>query len=1129
MTILQQYGVYAGGVLSKQPALGRSILISPYFLNLYEGNVSGSGDVNHTGITKAVELSFGVTASPTIYRTPLNPPIYKIFVGLPAGKVWIYYDEPHSDIGLSTTLPTGSVIFGAISWPANNGSVVTDNASIYYTQPMSMSTVDIDLTDRTEALVAKSTGGLEATKLYYDSQRYIAGQLNKPLADSAVISEVLLAESSLRAGGNFFITLLQDSEITTDPTNLYSLTNLSVLLSPCKHIARVINDFTTFNTKAVPGSAYALVKTYASAATFQNKYIYVMVHKQTGIPAITEESSIAFSSSTHYIIAKTDAPVGGAATDLTGVTFQVVNDIISLTRVQQEQAIIPRAEHPTGWLNPIKIDEVGGLDNTIHLNAETVSIDGFGVEISNQNITLPPPPVSGSAFDVVWLETEFVADPVLRVSSVIRVTRTLDPGIISLDHAMLHSSITNNAAAPVGFIRQAGNLFVASKPENDYDARTYALPIAIVSRYNTGVFGVANGNGGLNRPDNKTALIIKTPEILINAPTINRRTPKELVGKHGQFLLKGDLPVKLEEAIYGSGSTGHYSTKPLQVDFLGTNALGTSIGLPNGGRRLWGHNLAKPDTMTFLCQSNVDFSGYVGVFNSAGGHKLTIKVPAGTTDTEIVLDVVTGQPRDISVVWASDGTNVKTLGNWAVGPLNEVADIFLDTGDPSFASHDPGAILVSFKVKYTTRLGFSHLPADMVSASINDSAAFASKYWLSSKQAVNGKKQGELGPDVVVGSDLWKRQLWETALGSVFKFYAVQMRVPFNGNNLSNTAYIIPDTYVDGSDTYQFNGVSAVLDKNGQVLAVRECKWDSANNRFEVKLISVVPSGDVVWFCMGVVGKELDYDTGSAEVSDLTEAKMINPILAPASGIIFYSSGNLIYGMESLNNVSSVYLEDYAVPVALTGMGTNLLKIDMHISAAQYAGLPVAAQANYVVAGLGYRPITGTVVKFGILESRNETQNIVVKYHYNSTPFVPFSTASHAEVVDRGFLIQTTDGSGVFTNNPFGPLDIILPAVQGVLVTGNGVTNPSPLGMNDVFQYQQFNNPFLEGAEIVFDGTLALNVNTHQNEGLSAWICLIEQDGRLLLFVYEVRDGLFVLNNPNQAFVCELKDFRRVK
>lgn len=1129
MTILQQYGIYAGGVLSKQPSLGRAILISPYFLNLYEGSVSGSGDVNHTGVTKAIELSFGITASPTIYRTPLNPPSYKIFVGLPAGKVWIYYDEPHSDIGLSATLPTGKVVFGAISWPANNGSVVTDNASIYYTQPMSMDTVDIELADRTEALVAKSTGGLAATKLYFDSQRYIAGELNKPLADSAVISEVLLAESSLRAGGNFFITLLQDSQINTDPSFLYSLTNMSVLLSPCKHTARILNDFYTFSTKAAEGSAYALVKTYTSAATFQNKYIYVMIHKQTGVPSITEDSSVAYASATHYIIAKSEAPVGGAATDLSGVVFQVVNDIISLTRVQQEQAIISRAEHPTGWLNPVKIDEVVGLDNTIHINAQTVSVNGFGVEISNQNIVLPPPPVSGSAFDVVWLETEFLADPVLRVSSVVRVTRTIDPTIIDLDYPLLHASITNDAISPAPFTRHAGNLFSASKPENNYDARTYATPIAIVSRYNTGVFGVANGNGGLNRPDNKTALGVKTPEILVNAPTINRRTPKELVGKHGQLLLKGDLPVKLAQAIYGSGNTGHYSTKPLQVDFLGTNALGTSIGLPNGGRRLWGHNLTKPDTMSFSCQSDVDLSGYVGVFNSAGGHKLTIKVPAGTTDTEIILDLVTGQPKDVSVVWASDGTNVKTLGNWAVGPLNEVADIFLDTADASFALHDPGSILVSFKVKYTTRLGFSHFPADMIYASINDSAAFVSKYWLNSKKAVNGLKQSSLGPDVVVGSALWKRELWETALGSVFKFYAIQMRVPFNGNNLTNTAYTIPDTYVDGADTYQFNGVSTVLDKNGQGVAVKECKWDSANNRFEVKLATVIPSGDVVWFCMGVVGKELDYDTGSAEVSDLTEAKMINPILAPANGLIFYSSGNLIYGMESLNNVSSVYLEDYAVPVALTGMGTNLLKIDLHISAAQYAGLPVAAQANYVAAGIGYRPITGTVVKFGILESRNETQNIVVKYHYNSTPFVPFSTSSPAEVVDRGFLIQTTDGSGIFTNNPFGPLDIILPAVQGVLVTGNGVINPSPLGMNDVFQYQQFNNPFLEGAEIIFDGTLSLNVNTHQNEGLSAWICLIEQDGRILLFVYEVRDGLFVLNSPNQAFVCELKDFRRVR
>ena len=49
--------------------------------------------------------------------------------------------------------------------------------------------------------------------------------------------------------------------------------------------------------------------------------------------------------------------------------------------------------------------------------------------------------------------------------------------------------------------------------------------------------------------------------------------------------------------------------------------------------------------MSFQFDSNVDFSGYVGVYNNSGGNILSIKVPAATTDTEIALDPVSGLLR----------------------------------------------------------------------------------------------------------------------------------------------------------------------------------------------------------------------------------------------------------------------------------------------------------------------------------------------------------------------------------------------------------------------------------------------------------------------------------------------------
>ena len=351
-----------------------------------------------------------------------------------------------------------------------------------------------------------------------------------------------------------------------------------------------------------------------------------------------------------------------------------------------------------------------------------------------------------------------------------------------------------------------------------------------------------------------------------------------------------------------------------------------------------------------------------------------------------------------------------------------------------------------------------------------------------------------------------------------------------NGNNLTNTPYQIAETYSYGGETYTFNGVAQVLDQYGNPVAIKETRWVSVANQFEVTLAQVIPSGSPVWFVMGVIGKELDFNAGSSEISNLTEAKIENPRLAPSTGIMFFSTGNLIYGFSSQNETSIIYLEDYAVPVTITGFSTNLLRIDMNTTQLQYDSLSVGAQGQYVTNGSGgYKPVTNAVLKMGYLESRVEVQPIVLKYLYNASPLSLYNTAFPAEVVDRGFLIQTIDGSGNRANSVFSPLDTILPAVQGILATGSGVLSPSPVGLNDISLYQQLSTPFLEGTEIVLDGSLALNVRVNPPAGLAAWVCLIEQDNKLLLFVYEVRDGLFILNSNNQAFVAELQDYRRVR
>lgn len=1125
MTILQQYGVFSGGVLSKALS-GNALLLSPYVVNTSAG-VTGSGAVS-TGVTKQIAISFGATENDVnIYRDLLEPPKYTIFVGPLAGTAYIYYDNGNEDLGLTYAYPTGQPVFGEVSWPANNGSVVTQVGHPSFGLPMSMSVISLATTGRTEARVAHTENQLTGDKLYYESQRFISGQLNKPLTSTGVLVDVLTAESSIRAGSSFFITLLQPGQVKTDTLAEISSPNMSVLLEPCKHVSRVSSEFVSYDTKLDPAvDPYALVKTYTDPADFQGKYIYVAIHKVTGAPAVIEDPSLIFgSSSSHWAIARSEDKVGASATDLSGVDFTILNNVTSITRSQEDAAIIHQAIEPTGFLVPVRITPMGS-DNVVTLEAAQALISGFGVDILSQTVPLSTPPISGTTVDFIWLEMEFTAAPTLVINKSVRVTT----GNVSLlTNPMENVQVLNNAAVPANFTYVGNGVYRAPKPENDYRPFTYALPIAVIPRFNSSPFSSLNPNGGVGRPDGRTAPRPSVDEILVIAPTVNRKDSKFLIGKNMQLLLKTELQNALEQANYvSSGATGHYSKRPLQIDFLGsTSAIGTQVGLPNGGRRLWSRNIGQEELMSFRFTSNVDSSHYVGNYNNSGGNQIDITVPAGTSDTEIALDALTGQPKEVLVRWASDGSPVKLMLPWSVGATNQIASVNIDTTDASWTSHQPGAILVQFKVRYTQRSGFTKMPSSIISAQINDSPLNA--YFPTNSFLITEKKVREVGSAVTIGSNQYYRSLWEEPVGSSFKYYAAKMKVPYNGNNLINTPYFVSDSFVDGSTTYQFSGVSAVEDQYGNRVEVAEAKWVSVSNQFEIKLAQAMPSGAPVWFVMGVTGKEMDYNPGSSEISNLTEAKIEGSLTYnDSSGILFFQTGKVLYGFSAVSDKSVVWLEDYAVPVSITGLGSNLLRINMNITTAQYNALSVGAQGLFTSNGSGgYRPAGPAVLKFSYLESREEVQPIVLKYLYNASSLVPFDTSVPAEVVDRGYLIQTIDGSGNRPNSVFSPLDSILPVVQGIIATGDGVAAPSPVGINDILIYQQMNTPFLEGTTITLDGSLALNVRVNPPSGLAAWICLVKQESRLLLFVYEVRDGQFILNSDSQAFVTELQDFRR--
>lgn len=1173
MAILQEKGIFNGGDLSlSAPSLLENyIFISPYLLNLTNGSVTGSGGI--AGVAKKIKVVFStsLTPGPSLPdRTATKAPTYQVTVGNPSGVIWIFWNEATQDIEMSVSAPINKVVFGKVSWPTLSGKTMDD--------------LVIDLADRTEACVAAVESPQNPSHFYLDGQKWISGNINKPFANLSILQDVLIGESLVSLGGEFFLTFLEPAQIYTE--------DQKVIVRPCTHVARsntsqyksfsskinewlvldgtqstttkatrildgvvdvstitsnVLGAGTSFLSDFIEGDSIkilstgetltiativddthltltsnptissigssiegranaALVYEFSVPSLYQNHTLYFLINKTSGVAKL----DVAEAPSTHYTVARTSSSVGPSATDLSAVTWEILNDLSGIDQIRDNLSAIIKTQTATGFLTKPNID-AGGSPNTISFKTNLLHAKGLGLQLNDQEIDLGAPPSTGSRLDFVWLEYYFTASPYLKIEGSFRKAAISSSFI---DQPFSSGAVLSGASVPASFSTQEDSSEYSSTDSlNTVDGKRYAVPVAIVGRFNTAAYSQINTynlNGGVGRPDGKTALQINKDEILNLMPFVgNKRDDKAALGSAIRLLLSDTLANSLNQASYTSGgSTGTWSRFPLQIDYLGSYSSGNDIGPIDNMRVCWSRAYDEVLDFGFKFISNVALTGHpIASFNTVGD-TLTIH-EAGGSPFDIKLDPVTGDPL-VTLTWVSDGTAVDHSA-WNVDPLTGIIDTVINVG-----LHAHGEIAVMVKASYEEGKGFTKTPISLLSALRNGASGFSNYYGIASTENTTASLTRILSRSV---SGVFDRLLIDR-VGVASKFYAhtIEYHVASNGGNF----YSIP---IDQEEDFTGLGVWRVENASGVEIKITDITHGPTD--IDITLNGPPPAGNVMKFFVGCGGNQLDYDKGSLAINNLSESALHNLGTSNvAIGDFYYTgTGDIFYG-----GMKGLYINNVWVPIKIIGYGTNLLKITTQKTLAEYNNLTTAQKALYTSSGSIRYVNTGYNMIGAFLSRKREDQSIVMTYNYSASPWRAYTEdlSNLPLILDRGFLLLSTDGPYNIgsPSAKYSPFSERFPIVQGIEEIGLGV-EPSPVGINDIISYHHEGELAIEGNHIVLDGSYLFNTFVQANTGLAVWLSLVKIKHRVLLFCYEVREGVMALNSESQAFITELEYNRR--
>jgi len=281
-----------------------------------------------------------------------------------------------------------------------------------------------------------------------------------------------------------------------------------------------------------------------------------------------------------------------------------------------------------------------------------LSIAGYNLEVTEATtrpISTPSAPTTGARRDLVYATLNLVAftDPAGTGRQIIPLGEFREVPYSSTYMKEVYAQVefhmegvgqvedVDDAFAALGYSRIPGDpgLFgiadVSFDPRLNFDQVTYAIPIAVVERRNTGTWDAStNPNGGASRPDSLTTSIVnKDITSWSHLVGLDRHDIEQLLHRSTDSLLRGDLPTNIVRHPTHSGVAGRR--------FLMTEAIGvTSAGYrelpaaPDGFRTAWSDAVElRPFGTSFLVHTG-SFSGPIFSYDSGTG-QLDIVMPTG--------------------------------------------------------------------------------------------------------------------------------------------------------------------------------------------------------------------------------------------------------------------------------------------------------------------------------------------------------------------------------------------------------------------------------------------------------------------------------------------------------------------
>ena len=1074
------YGVFHGGDVTIN-TLQTGIDVTAMTVRTEDGRNLGFGAPG-----RKVVVQFGQLQSPFSFSanrpSPLDAPIYTLLISGQAGHAFVAFDAlTTNDIALIAEPTTGFVVLAKVSWPANANTI----------QQLSLS-----FDERQASRILTSYNPLDAHDLYTAGMRFGDAEFNKPLIAFSVLGEVLQGEVVARNSDEFNFVVARVADIEG--------AGPSLTVRPVRVLRRYLTP---------QGVAYTVIETktdYVFAydvPAIIGERIYIWVNPASG----AVEAGLSYVPGAGILVAYGDVPFG--ATGLEAVRWVLASQTTDSNPQSGTSIVVQDMTLPSGFVRPVRVTTSALVQKYLLLHQNVAVIDGVEYNVPEQPVSLPDAPATGERLDLLFVELYRRAEPSPPVNGeffqavpgggyiVARTRLVIVPGVQYTDSQvlMLQPSITGLGGGT--FARAADGHFFSAYAEAA-DGKSYALPVALISRFNQAPFADNNLSGGAagTRPDGKQHNFIHMDEVELPGPVLRQHGLNHAAafGRALQAVLRGEHPNKLGAS---TQLPAHRSKRPLQLDAIAGAVLDGArmLGAPDGARREWS---AAPSTYwvgaSFVV--NLDAVSPTIAFED-GSRTLTLKAPSGAS---LFLGGAGGVQPVVQLVWVTTGQPVQLTGPWVVGADGGNA---IGTLDPAAASFQAaGLISVSFAVTQRPESFLGNVPAEIFSVTLNGQPLRAAAPGPAQNFTFSGlpAQLRPVGPPDSCGA------------------FSVDLVAVADGTSLLS----VP-AEIGGVPVLGVRSATRVVDD--ALLGIRSMQIGSTSH--SVILSAAVTAGDEVRLTVVMAGKVCNVTPENRAIADFAEAVLHSTVVLgeAASYGVALPEGRVLRGVFSFARAASapviqgVFLDGYLYSATVSGIDRNFVQVNLTLSAVDFAALPVAQQGKWQLdAAHGYYILNAGSfnLQLAILWSAAPapTDQIKILYAYNSLPFAPVAGGEQFELLHRGFIIASNSSAANCSQNYFAPLAEKLPLVKGA-VLGLGVADPETVFSDPTSLQMQGLLP-VEGTRFGLDGAISFGSGVGApGAGFLAWMCLVRDEHSVRVLTYVSQDNAFSISNPSKAFI----------